>query len=828
MRINLPDPNYFIGKPLPHNPRFVIKEHIESGNNGHVFRAYSDTTEHQLACKIVPFQNLPKDDAEQDLWLQEAKKGNKLNHPSVVRCEDVVPWLEKGAPGKYVVFIYEYVAGTSLRDYIRNNENEITVGFIEEFLRTLLGLFYEMRGRGIDHGDLHAGNIIVAQKSPYDIDPRETFRVIDFGVRAITSSGASQNDFLQLAGILRDLLAKVDYQAAGPRDRHAYNIFRNEFLQRHLIEADTTVDALAQNPKALYERLSRIDTEYEEVRAAPEMAKLRHPFDYPNCEQMGNSHLLLRSLYSTRFLGLGEVESKSNLVLTGPRGCGKTMVFKAMSLEHRLSVGEDDINDVNYIGIYYRCDDLYFSFPRYKHPSREEAINVAMHFMVVTLLAQVLDVTKQWATKRFHDEFNKAEARIAKALWDLLEWRAPDEPGAERFERLVARLLRERDRAARKYRVAHVSEEKFGQYFGPEKLIHACRLVRSELGFLGVRPFYFFVDDYSEPKITSDLQENLNRLLMYRSADCYFKVSTESPVSYVTRDIDGKSYVEAREFNLLNLGIRYIKDGGKETLPFLDDLFARRFREVKDYPVSTLDELIGSQIRNENELARQIRTRNPPPTYYGKETLASLCSGDIHYMIRLVGRMVEENGGIEALRACQDLPKIKSREQHGVVRAAAGDFLESVRMLPRHGVQLAAIVTAIGSVARSLLLYETSKNEKGNPPHQASRIEPYEALSLSEEADSLLKELLRYSIFLYDPRGKSRRGHVVPRLYLRRYLLPHFNLTFSQRDSIELENSEIEQLLMQPKEFETRKRLKTKKGDGKTNDMFIERPDGSD
>ena len=298
-------------------------------------------------------------------------------------------------------------------------------------------------------------------------------------------------------------------------------------------------------------------------------------------------------------------------------------------------------------------------------------------------------------------------------------------------------------------------------------------------------------------------------------------------MSYVTRDIDGKSYVEAREFNLLNLGIRYIKDGGRETLPFLEDLFVRRFREVGDYPVSSLDDLIGSQSRNENETARKIRTRNPPPSYYGKETLAALCSGDIHYMIRLVGRMVEENGGAEALRVCQDLPKIKPKEQHGVIRAAAGDFLESVRMLPKHGIQLAAIVTAFGNVARSLLLYETSKNEKGNPPRQASRIEPYEALNLSQEANDLLKELLRYSIFLYDPRGKSRRGHVVPRLYLRRYLVPHFNLTFSQRDSIELENKEIEKLLMQPQEFETEKRRKAKKGDGTTEDMFIEGSDDS-
>ena len=42
----------------------------------------------------------------------------------------------------------------------------------------------------------------------------------------------------------------------------------------------------------------------------------------------------------------------------------------------------------------------------------------------------------------------------------------------------------------------------------------------------------------------------------------------------------------------------------------------------------------------------------------------------------------------------------------------------------------------------------------------------------------------------------------MPRLYLRRFLIPHFNLTFSTRDSIQMEPEELEFLLKQPREFE--------------------------
>ena len=394
-------------------------------------------------------------------------------------------------------------------------------------------------------------------------------------------------------------------------------------------------------------------------------------------------------------------------------------------------------------------------------------------------------------------------------LWQLLDWPAPLPPTVEAsaFDaHSSSRLQVERKRAADKARFLHDPKQTFRTYYGPRTLLDACQIVRDECPHLAGLPIYFFIDDYSEPKITLPLQENLNRLFMHRSAACFFKLSTESPISFSTRDLDGKAFVEAREYTLVNLGLRYIKDGGPETLPFLQDLFARRFQQVPDYPVLTLEELIGTVPRNENDIARRIISSKPPKTYCGMETLAALCSGDIHYMIRLVERMVEECGGVDGLRRTVGQPKINFSKQHDVVRAAAGDFFASVRMLPEIGHHLANVIAAFGSVARSFLMHRRSRNQKGHPPHQASRIEPYESFALSQYAEEIRNALLRYSIFLEDPRGKSRRGHVVPRLFLRRYLIPHFNLTFSQRDSVALENREVELLLTDPKRFEEAKR----------------------
>jgi hypothetical protein len=277
----------------------------------------------------------------------------------------------------------------------------------------MLEFLYELQQRGEQHGDLHAGNVLVA-KSEFDPYNRNQthFRVTDFGVQKLTGSAPHASDYLYTADTLRQLLQCIDYRNCEGRDRYVYNILRHEFLERHLIETDTVADPYACNPRALLDKLDSLDDKYRAAAKAQTVAKLVTPFDYPNCEQMGNSHLLLKSLYSDRVLGLSEIQARSNLVLTGPRGCGKTTVFRAMSLEYLISTDDDHPNSIDYVGIYYRCDDLYFSFPRYKRPDRPEALDVPMHFLIVTLLATTLEEIGAWAMRHFSDEFKKKEESL--------------------------------------------------------------------------------------------------------------------------------------------------------------------------------------------------------------------------------------------------------------------------------------------------------------------------------------------------------------------------------------------------------------------------------
>jgi len=819
MRANLPDKSFFIGKAVPGRPDVTVIEWIASGNDGHLFQAHSNELGRDVACKIIPRNNLQHDPDGSEIWRAEILKANALRNPVVVKVEHICDWpnvpmqgdAEKREAVNCIALISEFVDGQCLKSFAASYPDEITVSFIVQWLATMLNLLFEMKQRSVNHGDLHTGNILVEDQSSYNVmGPRFVFRVTDFGVGDTTSEPRFKDDYLQLADTLAQLLRMVNYQACGPKDKFVFNVLRHHFLARHLVETDPTLDPLAKQPRDLFSRLQALDAEFEQT-AAQESARLLTPFDFLSCEQIGEAAILLRALYSDQFLGLSEIESQNNVVVTGPRGCGKSTVFRSLSLDQKMRVGEAVPDQLRYLGVYYRCDDLYFAFPRYIVPNRDEALDIPIHFVTATLLARLLDSLEGWARHYFADEFSRAESKVVDALWTVLGIAPPRAPGYATFKAMVSTLNKERLKASERHRFANDLKRPVGRCFGPEVLQKACEILVNSFSFCRERPIYFFIDDYSSPKVTKPLQASLNRLLMQRTSVCFFKLSTESPVSFAKYDIDDKIYVESREFILHNLGLVYLHAELEPKLTFIDDVFRRRLNtSATSFSARELQDLVGNNARqNNNELARGIRDGDKP-LLWGKETLCKLCSGDIHYLISLVGDMVRLSGGpVELAKAVEAPFKVPQATQNRAIRDAAGSFLKNLRGVPRCGVQLVAIVEAFGNVANSHLKFLDSKNEEGSPPKQATRIEPYEPFALSEQAQRLYDELLRYSVFIEDFRGKSRRGSVVPRLYLRRFLIPHFNLTFSTRDSIELEPADFETFLLAPQNFDQKLRLKS-------------------
>lgn len=279
MRANLPDRNWFVGKPVQTRPDLLIKQIVGSGNDAHVFLAHSTELHRDFACKVIPRANLAGVSEGTPRWRVEVEKANSLKSPVVVRFVDIEYWVDPAQGIDCVILISDYVAGQNLRDFIRDNRREIPMPFVRLFIETMLDLFNEMAIRTMTHGDFHAGNILVEDRSYALAGPKYAFRVTDFGVASATSDARFRDDYFQLADVLRQLLKEVDYANISPRDKFLFNVINNEFLARHLTENNPTLDPLARNPRGLFERLGELDREFEQAGNCAS-AQLVTPFDF--------------------------------------------------------------------------------------------------------------------------------------------------------------------------------------------------------------------------------------------------------------------------------------------------------------------------------------------------------------------------------------------------------------------------------------------------------------------------------------------------------------------------------------------------------------------
>jgi len=122
-----------------------------------------------------------------------------------------------------------------------------------------------------------------------------------------------------------------------------------------------------------------------------------------------------------------------------------------------------------------------------------------------------------------------------------------------------------------------------------------------------------------------------------------------------------------------------------------------------------------------------------------------------------------------------------------------------------YGAHLKAVAEAFVAAARRLLLGPVyripGRSTVREVPRMAFRLEVTDTFRLDGLAREMYNDLIRYGIFMRDARGKSVRGAMVPRLYLRRLLLPYCTLALSKRDSVSMSCKAFTELLTYPDRF---------------------------
>jgi len=541
-------------------------------------------------------------------------------------------------------------------------------------------------------------------------------------------------------------------------------------------------------------------------------------------------------------------------VVTGPRGCGKTMLFRRLS--ERLVVECGEVAELpgsgQFVAFYINANDFADAFAHFPdQPTADQEARLTC-YANLCVLADVLAV--QFARAGRSDGF------VTDALLKQVQsWLVPDTfailiEGEDRLERYRSIL----EEIKWKF-LSSDPNNLFPGYIELSQhrwLTRFMQQVRDFCPWIGERSILLFVDDYSTPRVPPSMQRVLNRLFLQRSPYFLAKIATEASSTFVSEDSSGKNLEDGDDYQLVDMGEESLFLPEAERLAFLNEVFSRRLNSDGRIPRGdfTLRALLGQTGLSKTEFARRLRGSPRPDSheqqnvvpgdsqrrgrsrarvlYCGEDVFSNLWSGDTRTMIQLISDVVDQAQEVNqgTPRSSQINLPIDGALQDRVFRNRGGEWLNShtrnaptqqdlvtegfrkIRQLDptyklcgEYGDHLKAVVEAFVAAARKLLLgptYVIGEGErKREVPRMAFRVEIVDDFRIDGLAREIYRDLVRYGLFIRDNRGKSVRGTFVPRLFLRRLLLPFSALALSKRDSVPFTCEAFIALLLRPDAF---------------------------
>ena len=804
---------------------YELVEFRGRGHYGFTFRATNGIGK-SFAIKLTPKELY---EARGKNFQDEITKFTQIGaHPNVAELYDANESVIDMQGQEIAVFfvIMEWVEGRTLSEFIEDGELDV-----EDLYSIGLDICNGLaRFESLDlwHNDLNASNILIAGLSDDTKANRHAnsdfiAKIVDIGSAVFRGTKEKKvlDDMRFLGRHFEQMRERILANRPNLTRENEFFLFELEKVVGGLLDEDpsraiTEVGEVVANLRDIYLKSHSLEDPDIEIR-------LDDPFSYLNANEFP-SEGYINLLFSSQLPWLQAVsaQDQTSLLVTGPRGSGKTMILKNMRCLTRLyphTKGEEvttireRISSDAFVGFFVSARlEIGNRCTLTKLPSWAQNEERVQHYFNLLYLKEVLVTIAHALRNEIFALSNFQERELCDWIARSLE--TGTLRGISQAITTVTRIQMSLTRDGEDVNSPHGC-------VGPTFLTELADQIRATVPEFRNKSVVYLLDDFSLPRVPETIQRALLPLIWNPGGGYSFRVSAHSE-SVVQIDNNNNTYVANREYSEILLGAAYIGStnmDGQMTIirDAVNDIFNKRFELSPNHPTTTLETLLGES--STESIASEIRRRFEDDTlralrYKGWQTVIALCSGDISYVIDLAKR-IYISGDPTAMPVSQDT-------QNREIRRYARVELYRLQDWPVGQVNLYEVALTFGLFSK-FKLTKSNLGSDGRPQEYAS-IEVSQQ-NIDPRTKEAIAELLRNGVFVDGGFSMDSSGYIARKLFFRRLFTPVFPTTYVARNTWSMRPRTFSTFTNDPEAY-LKDRIKKEFGDddpqGTIDDLFPE------